>query len=137
MPLIKKLKTDNSAIKQRLKKSLVKYAIVFGIALAYLVFVLITDAGIPCIFNKLTGLKCVGCGISRMLISIVKLDFASAFRYNPFLFVTGPILIAYFIISEIRYVIYGAEKMGKWDIILWTELALAILYGILRNIFPI
>ena len=72
-----------------------------------------------------------------MLISIVKLDFASAFRYNSFLFVTGPILIAYFAISEIRYVIYGAEKMGKWDIILWVELALAILYGVLRNIFPI
>lgn len=137
MPSIRQLQTDNFAIKKRLQKTLVKYAVIFGIALIYLVFVLITGIGIPCIFSKVTGFKCVGCGISRMLVSIVKLDFASAFKYNAFLFVTGPILIAYFAFSEVKYVIYGTSEMGKWDIILYVELALAILYGILRNIFPI
>ena len=137
MPSIKQLQTDKLEIKKRAKKTLIKYAVIFGIALIYLVFVLITGIGIPCIFNKVTGLRCVGCGISRMLVSIVKLDFVSAFKYNAFLFVTGPILIAYFAISEVRYVSYGTKEMGKWDIILYVELALAILYGILRNIFPI
>ena len=129
--------TTNPEIKNRLKKTLIKYSIILGIALAYLIFTLITGIGIPCIFSKITGLKCPGCGISRMLVSIVKLDFASAFKYNAFLFVTGPILIAYFAFSEVKYVIYGTSEMGKWDIILYVELALAILYGILRNIFPI
>ena len=110
---------------------------IFGIALAYLIFVLLTGIGIPCLINLTTGFKCVGCGISRMLISLVKLDFASAFKYNPFLFVTGPIIIAYLVACEIKYILHGNRNMGKWEIILWVELILAIAYMILRNIFPI
>lgn len=72
-----------------------------------------------------------------MLISILKLDFAAAFSYNPFLFITGPVIIAYLVAGEIKYVIHANRKMGKWEIIMWAELVLAIAYGILRNIFPI
>ena len=77
MRLIRQLQISNSEVKKRLQKTLLKYAIVFAIALAYLIFVLCTGIGIPCIFYEITGLKCVGCGISRMLVSIVKLDFAA------------------------------------------------------------
>ena len=121
----------------RLRKTLLKYAIVLGIALAYLVFVLLTGIGIPCVFYEITGLKCPGCGISRMFISLAKLDFVSAFKYNSFVFVTGPFILAYFIFSEIKYVVSGSNKMGKWEIFLWVELFLALAFAVLRNIFPI
>ena len=120
-----------------MRKTLLKYAVVLGVAILYLIFVLLTGIGIPCLFYEITGFKCVGCGISRMLVSIVKLDFISAFECNPFLFITGPFLVAYLVCSEFRYVLYGNRQMGKWDIFLWVELGLAIAYGILRNIFPI
>ena len=120
-----------------MRKTAVQYSVIFGIAFAYLIFVLCTGIGIPCLFSKITGLKCVGCGVSRMLIALLHLDFASAFRHNAFLFITGPLLIAYLLASEVRYVLYGSKRMGKWEIFLWVELALAIAYGILRNIFPI
>ena len=110
---------------------------ILAIALAYLVFVLLTGLGIPCLFSKITGLQCVGCGISRMLLALLRLDFVSAFRYNPFLFVTGPFLVAYLAASEVNYVLHGTKRMGKWEIFLWVELILAIAYGVLRNIFPI
>ena len=133
----RQLQDNNFEIKKRLRETLIKYGVIFGIALAYLIFVLITGMGIPCLINITTGFKCVGCGISRMLISLVKLDFASAFKYNPFLFITGPVIIAYLIVGEVKYIIHGNRKLGKWEIILWVELVLALVYMILRNIFPI
>jgi hypothetical protein len=121
--------------KKRLKSTLIKYGVIFGIALAYLIFVLCTGLGIPCVFHAITKLECPGCGVTRMLISIVKLDFVSAFWYNPFLFVTGPFLIAYLIACEVKFIKHGNRNMGKWQIFMYVELALALLYGILRNIF--
>ena len=121
--------------KKRLKSTLIKYGVIFGIALAYLIFVLCTGLGIPCVFHAITKLECPGCGVTRMLISVVKLDFVSAFWYNPFLFVTGPFLIAYLIACEVKFIKHGNRNMGKWQIFMYVELALALLYGILRNIF--
>jgi hypothetical protein len=69
-----------------------------------------------------------------MLVSIAKLDLAAAFHYNPFLFITGPFLVAYIAASEVRYVLHGNGNMGKWQLFLWIELILLLSYGILRNI---
>ena len=69
-----------------------------------------------------------------MLISLVRLDLASAFKYNSFLFLTGPLLLAYIACSEVKYVLHGSRRMGKWEIFLYFELFFAIAYGILRNI---
>ena len=137
MPLIKKLKTDNLELKARLREIIKKYSIIFGIGLAYLAFVLIAGFGIPCIFHLVTGLQCPGCGISRMFMSLAKLDFVAAFKYNSFVFLTGPFLLAYIIANEVKYIITGNNNMGKWEIFLWVESALAFAFGILRNIFPL
>lgn len=134
---IKLLTTDSRNIKSRLRETAIKYSVIFGIAFLYLIFVLITDVRIPCPVFMLTGLKCPGCGITRLLVSVARFDFASAFWLNPFLFVTGPFIVAAIVHSEVRYVLCGSRQIGKWKIFLWVELALAITYGILRNIFPI
>ena len=127
----------NQELKKRLKSTLIKYGIILGIALAYLIFVLCTNIGIPCVFHLITGLKCPGCGISRMLMSIVRLDFVSAFWYNPLLFVTGPLIIAYIVASEVKFVKYGNRDMGKWQIFMWIELGLLLAYWVLRNVLHI
>ena len=72
-----------------------------------------------------------------MFISIAKLDFVAAFWYNPLLFVTGPLIVAYIVASEVKFVKQGNREMGKWKIFLWVELILLLAYGVLRNIFPI
>ena len=110
---------------------------VLCIASAYLIFVLHTGIGIPCLFYEITGFKCVGCGISRMFISLIRLDFVTAFKHNSFIFITGSFIIVYLVCSEVKYVIYGSRRMGKWEIFMWVELILALVYGILRNILPI
>lgn len=147
----------NEKQKKRLFSTVWPIAILLGIGLIYLLSVMLPIKngeplwnGIPCIFYKGSehffkhvlhiereGLKCAGCGLSRMLISIVKLDFTSAFRYNPFLFITGPLLIAYFTVDNVKYIITGKQDMGKWKIFLYVECALTVAYMVLRNIFPI
>lgn len=72
-----------------------------------------------------------------MLVSISKLEFVAAFYYNPFLFITGPLIVAYLAFAEIKYVSCGSRRMGKFEIFLWAELLLLIVYGILRNILGI
>ena len=133
--LTRPLKTNNQAFKYRLKKTVVKYSIIFGIAFSYLIFVLCTGVRIPCLFYELTELQCPGCGITRMFVSLAKFDISSAFSYNPAVFITGPFIVAYLMCSEIKYVYYGNRSLGRWEMFLWIELFLLIFFGIFRNIF--
>lgn len=128
---------SNVALRNRLKERAVKWAMLLGVGLAYFIIVRYTGFGIPCVFYELTGWKCVGCGITRMILSLLSLDWRAAFRYNSFLLVTGPFLLAYAIVSEIRYISKGNRDMGKWKAFLWGELALAIAFGVLRNLIAI
>lgn len=68
------------------------------LCMIYAGFVLRFNVGIPCIFYKITGLKCPGCGITRMLLSIWKLDFRSAYEANQMIFILQPVL--YYFIAE-------------------------------------
>ena len=124
-----------SEVRARLHKSLIKYATVLAVGVTYLAFVLLTGVGLPCPFYKITGWQCPGCGISRMLISLIRLDLVSAYNYNPFLLTTAPILLFCLIYSEFRYVKYGNASLGKLQMLLWAELFSAIAFGIFRNIF--
>ena len=87
---------------------------------------------VPCIFHKITHLYCPGCGITRMIISILKLNFYQAFRYNPLMFILTPFLIIYEIIYYINWLQDKYFKISKkiWYILL----IITIIYTILRNI---
>ena len=91
---------------------------------------------IPCIFHEITGLHCPGCGLTRMIISIVKLDFYQAFRYNPLLFILFPFAFT-LIINYIYSVIQKKEPLYKRiNNKVWiTVIIILVIYGILRNIY--
>lgn len=86
--------------------------------------------GVPCLFHKVTGLWCTGCGVTRMVIRLSKLDFIGAFRSNEFVFITLPaILWVWF---------YEGSKFRKVrNVLTWVLLIAALAFGVLRNIFPI
>lgn len=87
---------------------------------------------IPCIFHKITGLYCPGCGITRMIISLLKMNFCQAFRYNPLAFILLPLFICYYII---KYIFYLKNKQLIINNKVWyTILMIVILFGIIRNI---
>lgn len=108
------------------------------VGILYGIFVKATGFGIPCMFHLITGLKCPGCGVTRMAVALLQLDFAGAFEANPAVLVLSPVFLAVFI----KYV-GGYVKTGKWTMgavqnaVMWSGIAVLMVYGILRNILPI
>lgn len=86
------------------------------------------NIGIPCIFYEITHLHCPGCGMSRAIISISKLDFYQAFRYNA-LIVLLPVFFGIYVYDDIL-----CQKKKIPQIVWVILLIIVILYGILRNI---
>lgn len=109
------------------------FIVTFFLLIVYSVIFLITGNGLPCIFHKITGFYCPGCGISRMFISIAKFDFYQAFRYNPLVFILLILFFIYVIIELIHFKKKGYYfKINKWLYI--VLLVIVISFGIFRNV---
>ena len=91
---------------------------------------------ILCVFHELTGLYCPGCGITRCLIAIIKLEFVQAFRYNMLAFILLPLFI--FIAIKKYYCWILNKQCSLFSNRFYIVLAIiTVLFGLLRNIFPI
>lgn len=101
----------------------------------YGIFVMNTGIGIPCIFNLITGYECPGCGVTRMCMAIMRLDFKAAYNYNKMLFLLSPALIYVFASQIYRYVRFDKTKLTKvQSIIIYIIAALLVIWGIIRNL---
>lgn len=111
-----------------------------GILAAVAVFYLLgrQGIGIGCPVYQLTGLRCPGCGNSRAVLALLRLDFSGAFRYNllflPELFyllwVIGKSSLSYLRTGHFRY------QTKAW----WLDAALLVLlllWSIFRNLWGI
>ena len=118
--------------KQKFKLSIKLLIYIIIIYLIYTYLYYNYSIKIPCLFHEITNLYCPGCGITRMIISICKLDFYQAFRYNPLLFILMPFFVIYGIIYYINWLNNKKTIINKkvWNILL----IIIILYMILRNI---
>ena len=121
-------------MRHRFVSVLRKYGIILGVGVAYLVVVLYLGWGIPCPIYTLTGLKCPACGISRMLVALVRLDLCEAFRQNAVLLCTLPLLLFCLIYPDVRFVLRGRRGMGRLWVLPWVEIGLLLLFGIFRNV---
>ena len=84
------------------KKRIRNFIIFFIIGIIYYMIVRQTGYAIPCMFRKITGLKCPGCGVTTMCMCIGRHDFKGAYNANQFLFVTGPLLLLDLIYLTLR-----------------------------------
>ena len=121
-----------------MKKKLIKILVLLILLVLYIVVSSLTGIYIECPIHKLTGLYCPGCGLTRMIKSILLLDFYQAFRYNQLLFISLPFVIFLFV-NDLYSEFKGKKSFYKkipnyiWIILI----VITILYGVLRNIFPI
>ena len=108
------------------------WATVLAISVAYVIFVAVTEKKIPCFFYTNFGVKCPGCGVTRMFVSMLKLDFCAAFWFNPVMF----ILFFVWACIAILY-IWGRFKIIKNIVFLKymaiISLVIAAIFGIVRN----
>ena len=115
------------------RKTNLKLAIIAILGfLLYYFLNLYTGFAIFCPFHKFTGLYCPGCGVTRLLFSLIKLDFYQAFRYNPLVFILLIIGIIYLLI---KFILKKFNIIIKVPNYVWYILIIiVIIYGILRNI---
>lgn len=123
-------------MKQRLKKVGIGCAVLTTACFAYFLICNKIGFGIPCFIYQITGLKCGGCGVSRLCISLLKGDIYSAWHYNRAIMILLPVL-AYLFIREIYlYIRYDNLTMKKWERCLSAVVvAVLLVFAVLRNIY--
>jgi hypothetical protein len=90
------------------------------------------DAGglILCPYRALTGLACPGCGMTRATHFLLRGDLASAWAYNPLLFLAVPLVLAFALAPRAL----SAPCALRWRTrIGWVGLACALVFWIWRN----
>lgn len=123
--------------KQYLKKRLIVYGIVAVLLIGYYLFVNLTGYAIPCGFHLVTGYRCPGCGISRMLMALARGDVMQAFHYNPVLLILLPFVILNFFWYWYVFLRYGKTGSRFNTICLWIYIVVLVVFGVIRNIVDI
>ena len=121
--------------KQRLLRVILYATLLISLGLLYGAFVSRTGIGMPCIFHLVTGLKCPGCGVTKMCIALMHLDFATAYESNQMLFILSPVLLLIFVTCVVGYIRKGSWETNRiQNVVLYVCIALLIGFGIARNI---
>jgi hypothetical protein len=88
-----------------------------------------------CRFYMLTGYKCPGCGMQRMLHSLLHGDVVAAFRYNAFLLTVFPVLIGLLAFDSWKKWLSKKCSFLSTYVIAGLLLASTLLWWILRNVY--
>ncbi len=121
--------------KNRLKKLIITVTLVLSVGIIYYIFVRTSGYAVPCVINKITGIYCAGCGITRMFVALFQLDFTVAARNNLLaLMLIIPVLI-FAVNRGIKYVKYGALKFSRAEkICVIALIILLVIFTVIRNI---
>ena len=89
--MIKNLEIENS---NKLYKYLLMAGMIFIPALLFLLpSNFLDNRETICLFTKITGYHCMGCGITRACFSIIHFDFLKAWNLNKLSIIIFPILL--------------------------------------------
>ena len=95
------------------------------------------NIGFPCAVNKMFGIYCSGCGLTRAGVAMLQLDFYQAFRYNAFSLILIPLLFLVVVGFIWEYVFDKSSFISKVPVAFWIFLfACVFIYGIIRNFIP-
>ncbi|MCD8219460.1 MAG: DUF2752 domain-containing protein [Ruminococcus sp.] len=104
------------------------------IGLAYYALTQLMPFRIPCVFQKITGLACPGCGVTHFCIRLLHLDFRGAAKENLAL---ACILPPWGLLLLIRTILHprwlrknGKLKQGFY----WGCIAVLLVFGVVRNL---
>ena len=73
--------------------------------------------GWNCPIKYLTGVPCPGCGLSRALAALLRLDFRTALRFHPMVFVLPPVVLYALFVKKPLLGSKNLERMLLWSVI--------------------
>lgn len=119
----------------RVKRLIFFYLAVIFLGIGYSRFILWTNIAIPCQFTKYSGLQCPGCGVTRMCLALLRLDFTAAFGYNPVIFCLLPVFGILFGRMSVSYVEKGKWEEEKLDkLLIMGIILLLVIWTFWRNV---
>lgn len=119
----------------RLKKVLCTAAVLLCAGLFY-ALIARKIGGVPCPFYTLTGLKCPGCGVSRMCLALLRGRIGEAFLYNRAVLLLAPFGVYVAVSWCVGYVRTGSRLLRTAPkAVAWSMAAVLIAFGIARNFF--
>ena len=119
---------------KRLRRVCLGAGILLLCGFAYALWLRAGGFGIPCIFHTLTGFDCPSCGVTRMCMALLRLDFKVAFGYNAAIFCLLPLGIAVAARQIYVYVRYGRTQLEKWaQIAVVFMIGVLLIFGVVRN----
>ncbi len=91
---------------------------------------------VPCPIKYTTGYDCPGCGSQRAVHQLLHLNFYKAFRLNPLMVLSLPIIIYGLGIALWNWVFETRYRVSLFysNIFIYTYFGLVVLYWIARNI---
>lgn len=89
-------------------------AVYFAIA-----YILLDYYGISCVFLKILGFPCIGCGMTRAFLALLRLDFYAAIRYNIIVFFMPYIFLYIFLDLKKKIYTILLSAVGILVIINW------------------
>lgn len=63
-----------------------------------------TNIFIPCLWSRIFGIRCPGCGLTRASVQLLSFNFAAAFETNPLTFVILPAMAFYIAQDFLKHV---------------------------------
>lgn len=121
-------------MKKRIAKVITVSTALIVVGCAYAVFFRITEIGIRCPINLITGLQCPGCGTTRMAVSLLRGDLSSAWSYNPVVLCMLPAGAVFAVCGIKRYIQTGRNDQPKWEkAAMIVMICVLLVYGVLRN----
>lgn len=74
-----------------------------AVSVILLFYIAIESIGITCPIKFLTGISCAGCGMSRAFLSVLRLDFVSAFHFHPLFWLVIPTVLLFIFKNKIPF----------------------------------
>ncbi|UUF12243.1 DUF2752 domain-containing protein [Flavobacterium panici] len=75
---------------------------------------------IPCLFKKLFGVECLGCGFQRSLFLLFQGEFSAAFKMYPAIYTT--------LLFLILLALYFLDKSRNYQKIIWKAAGINIIF---------
>jgi hypothetical protein len=125
----------NDEVWKRLRSVVAHYTAIICVGLFYGYVLIPIGISVPCVFRKITGLKCPGCGVTQMCLDILHGNILASWNENRGLFAILPWLIFLQGKYDYLYLKYGDVSYTKKENTAYCILAcFTVAWGVFRNI---
>lgn len=128
---------NNMIVRKRFKHLFFVFLISISILGGYyFIYDIFPSLRLKCHFFQITGLKCPSCGITRLVVAFLHLDFKQGIAYNCFLGYTLPFIV--FVIGYCSWAYVYDRKYSKWfNVLSVVYIVLLLVFFVIRNIVGI